>query len=74
MIKGSINLDKLDMARVRKDKNGNGRFIDFIQIDTPDDKYGNDAMIVQSITQEERAAGLKGPIIGNVRFNNKQKN
>jgi hypothetical protein len=73
MIKGSINLDKIDMSRVRTDSNGKGRFIDFIQIETPNDKYGNDAMLVQSISAEERAAGIKGPIIGNCKDTKKQK-
>lgn len=65
MIKGSINLDKIDMSRVTKDSKGNGRFIRFIQIDTPNDKNGNDFMIVQEVSKEERLSGVKGPIFGN---------
>ncbi len=61
------------MSRVREGKNGNGRYIDFIQIQTPDDKYGNDAMIVQAVTAEEREAGVKGPIIGNLQDTKKRK-
>lgn len=65
MKKISINLDKIDMNRVRQDSKGNGRFIDLVEIDTPNDKYGNDFMVVQSVTKEERENGVKGPIIGN---------
>lgn len=31
------------------------------------DQYGNDGMITQSVSKEERLKGIKGPIIGNWR-------
>ena len=31
------------------------------------DKYGNDAMVVQQVSKEERQNGVKGNILGNAR-------
>lgn len=42
--------------------------LDAVMIPTPDNKYGDDFMIVQSVSKEERLAGVKGPIIGNAKI------
>jgi hypothetical protein len=38
-----------------------------IMHDKPD-QFGNDGMIVQDITEEERKAGKKGAILGNIKI------
>lgn len=45
-------------------KNG-AVYLDFVLFDTPDDKYGNDWRVCQSVSQEARQRGEKGPILGN---------
>lgn len=43
----------LDAAIIMKDEN---------------DEYGNIGMIVQSVSEEERKAGVKGKILGNAKY------
>lgn len=61
MIKISINLSKIDKARLRKDKNEN-IWGDFILKETTNDKYGNDYSIKQDKKKEE---DVQLPFIGN---------
>jgi hypothetical protein len=65
IITGKINLTKMDAARIFKGQKG--EYLDITLIETPDDKFGNDYMIIQSVTKEERLAGKKGPIVGNAK-------
>ena len=45
-----------------------GKYLDFVLIELRDpDKRGNDFMIVESITKEEREKGIRGTILGNAR-------
>jgi hypothetical protein len=65
----SINLDvtKIDKARIVEGKKG--KYIDitaFIDLDQADE-YGNHGMVTQNVTKEERAAKVRGPIIGNAK-------
>lgn len=62
MITIKINVSKIDKARLFKGEKGT--YLDAILIPTPNDKYGQDYMIVESISKEERDAGAKGTIIG----------
>ena len=50
-------------------KGEKGTYLDAIVImkDEPD-QYGNIGMIVQEVTKEERAKGIKGAILGNARY------
>jgi hypothetical protein len=52
---------------------GKGTYLDAVIImrDEPD-QYGNIGMIVQGSTKEEREQGIKGAILGNVRYIQKQ--
>jgi hypothetical protein len=40
-------------------------FADICLIETPNDQFGNDYVVIQSISKEERAAGMKGATLGN---------
>jgi len=51
-------------AGLYEGKNG-AVYLDFVLFDTPDDKYGNDWRVCQSVSQEARQRGEKGPILGN---------
>lgn len=67
IIKLSINIDLIEQARLYPGRKG--RYLDatlFLNEET--DQYGNNGFIVQSVTKEEREAGVKGPIIGNVKL------
>lgn len=70
MITGKIDVKKISKERLYKGKNGT--YLDMVLIDTPNDKYGNDYMIVESITKEERDQGMKGKIIGSAKILNKR--
>ncbi len=63
----SIDVTKIEKARIkphtRKD-GSNAKFIDIVLIPRPDDR-GNDYMVVQGVTREEREQGTRGPILGN---------
>ncbi len=64
MITGKIDVTKIDKDKLFEGKKG--KYLDIVLIDTPDSDYG-DFMIVQSATQEERAAGKRGAILGNAK-------
>jgi hypothetical protein len=66
MILGKIDVTKIDKAKLFEGKNG-AKYLDVCLIDTPNDKYGNSHMIVQSVSKEEREAGVKGAILGNAK-------
>ena len=65
----SINIDvtKIDKARIVEGKKG--KYIDvtaFIDLDEQDE-YGNNGMVTQNVTKEEREAKVLGPILGNAK-------
>jgi hypothetical protein len=62
---------KLDVTKIDKTKlfqGKQGTYLDAVIFlkDTPD-QYGNNGMIVQSVSAEERTQGIKGAILGNVK-------
>lgn len=59
-----INIDLIEQARLYPGQKG--RYLDAILYlnDTPD-HYGNWGMITQAVSKEEKAAGVRGPILGN---------
>lgn len=65
IIRISIDVTKIEKARLVEGKKG-GKYLNCVLLgkDQPD-QYGNDFMIVQEVTQEERKQGVKGPILGN---------
>ena len=65
MISGRINVKKINKDRIYVGQKGS--YLDFVMIETPNSQYG-DYMIVQSVSKEERLAGVKGEIIGNARI------
>ena len=64
-IRLKIDVKKIDKARLYVGKKGT--YLDATLIATPDGKYGDDYMIVQSVSREDREAGVNGAIIGNAK-------
>lgn len=62
MIAIKINRTKITKSRLYKGKDG-ALYLDAILI--PSQKFGNDFMIVESMTKEERDSGKQGVILGN---------
>ena len=61
----SINVSKIDKARLFEGKQG--KYLDvitFIDIDEVG-QYGDNGMVVEGITKEEKDAGGQGTILGN---------
>ena len=61
-----INVSMIEKARLFK---GNkGMYLDATVFIDPDnqDQYGNNGMITQDVSKEEREQNVRGPILGNV--------
>lgn len=59
-----IDVSKIDKSRLYKGKKGT--YLDAVFfLDEQDDQYGNNGMIVQSVSKEERERGERGEILGN---------
>lgn len=64
MLKIKIDVTKIDKARLFRGQKGT--YLDAVAIETPNSEYG-DYMIVQDVKKEEREAGVKGNILGNIK-------
>lgn len=62
-ITARIDVTKIDKARLYKGQKGT--YLDIVLIPTPNAKYDQTHMIVESVSKEEREQGIKGAIIGN---------
>ncbi len=61
----SINVSEIDKARLHQGRKG--KYLDITCfINDELDQYGNRGMVTQSVSQDERAAGVRGNILGNV--------
>jgi len=67
MIKYKIDVTKIDKALLYKGEKGTYCSGAFIEYKEGTDEYGNDGMVVQDVSKEERDQGKRGPIIGNWR-------
>ena len=64
MISAKIDVTKIDKAKLFEGKNG-AKYLDIVLMESPNNAYGNDYMVVQSVSKEERLAGKRGAILGN---------
>ena len=63
----SINVSQIEKERLYAGKKG--KYLDCtVFIDPNADQYGQNGMIVQSVSKEEKAQGVKGPILGNCKI------
>jgi hypothetical protein len=59
-----IDVTKIDKTKLYKGEKGT--YLDAVLMyNSEADQYGQNGMIVQSVTKEEREAGVKGAILGN---------
>ena len=63
LISASLDVTKIDKSRIHVGEKG--KYLDITLIETPNSQYGDDYMVVQSVTKEEREQGVKGNILGN---------
>jgi len=62
----SLKIDVLKIDKSKLYQGKKGTYLDAILfLNDEDDQYGNNGMIVQSATKEEREQGKKGAILGN---------
>lgn len=67
IIRLNIDVTKLNKQRLHKGAKGTYANLTVLLKDAPD-QYGNDGMIVEDVSQEERQNGVKGAIVGNARI------
>jgi len=66
-ISHKINVSKIDKARLFKGEKGIYlNFTGFVDTDEQD-QYGNNGMLTQDVSKEEKDNGVKGAILGNSR-------
>ena len=67
-ISGKIDVTKIEKERLFIGKNG-AKYLDFtFFLNDEEDQYGNNGMITQDVTKEEREQKVRGPILGNVKI------
>ena len=64
MITAKIDVTKIEKARLYKGEKGT--YLDILLIPR-EDEWGNSHMVVQSVSKQEREAGVRGPILGNAK-------
>jgi len=72
----SIKIDVKKIIKERLYKGAKGTYLDlttFIDLDQ-EDQFGNNGIIFQSVSKEERDNGVKTPILGNVKVFKKPDN
>ncbi len=62
-----IDVKKIDKAKLYVGEKGTYLDATILMNDEPD-QYGNCGMIVQNVSKEEREKGVKGAILGNVKW------
>jgi len=67
-IKATIDVLKINRNNLFQGKKGT--YLDLVLIPTPGNQFGNDYMVVQGVTKEEREAGQRGEILGNAKHAN----
>ena len=63
---------KIDVSKIEKErlfKGEKGTYLDAVLFLNDDaDQFGQNGMITQSVSKEERESGVKGPILGNCKI------
>lgn len=67
IIQLKIDVSKIDKQRLFKGEKGTYLTAALIISESPD-KYGNDGMIIEQVSKEERLSGSKGTILGNAKI------
>lgn len=65
----SVRIDVMKIDKAKLFKGEKGTYLDVVLLMRDGvDTYGNNGMVVQQVTKEERAAGVKGAILGNAKI------
>lgn len=65
----SLKINVLEIEKARLFIGQKGTYLDAVCfLDDDSDQYGNNGMITQSVSQEEREAGTRGAILGNAKI------
>ena len=67
IIKIKIDCQKIQKEHLYKGTKGTYLDCDLLPNKAGTDQYGNDYMVVQQVSKEQRQAGVKGAIIGNAK-------
>jgi len=63
---------KIDVSKIDRDRlyqGAKGKYLDAtVFLNDEEGQYGDNGMITQSVSKEEREAGVKGNILGNVKI------
>lgn len=62
-----IDVTKIDKSKIFVGKNG-AKWVDLVLIPTKESKYGEDYLVKQSASKEEREAKAQLPILGNAKI------
>ena len=65
VITARIDVTQIDKSRLYQGKKG--KYLDIVLIPTPNARYEQTHMVVQSVSKEERDQGIKGNILGNAK-------
>lgn len=65
-ITAKINVSKVDKSKLYHGEKG--VYLDLVLVETPDSPYGDDYMVVQGVSKDDRLAGVKGAILGNAKI------
>ena len=68
IIKCKINVTKIEKARLFAGNSGTYLDCTLLENKNGTDQYGNDGMIVQDVSKQDRDNGVKGAIIGNFKI------
>lgn len=66
MITAKIDVTKIDKSKLFKGEKGT--YLDICLIETPNNAYGDDYMVTQGVSKEDRDKGVKGAILGNAKI------
>lgn len=67
LVKLKIDVTEIDKSRLFK--GSKGTYLDAaVFLDDLDDQYGNNGMITQEVSKEERDQGVRGAILGNAKI------
>lgn len=68
IIRAKLNYSAIDKARLFEGKKGLYLDVTLLPNKGGQDAYGNNFLILQDVSKEERQAGVKGPILGNAKI------
>jgi len=67
ILNGSIDVKKIDKSRLYQGKKGTYLSVSIVLDPDQLDQYENNGFIAEAVSKDEREAGTKGTILGNVK-------